>query len=62
MPRLSTAEACLPPLPDDAVFQLLVQGAPKVGHLCPETEILTFYLVILLGGTPVQQRKRCLSW
>lgn len=35
MPRLSTAEACLPPLPDDAVFQLLVSGAPKVGHLCP---------------------------
>ena len=33
MPRLSTAETCLPPLPDDAAFQLLVSGASKVGHL-----------------------------
>ncbi|CAL5227758.1 g10777 [Coccomyxa viridis] len=29
MPRLSTAETCLPPLPDDAAFQLLVSGASK---------------------------------
>ena len=30
MARVSTAEARLPSLPDDAVLQLLVAGAPKV--------------------------------
>lgn len=32
IPRMSTAEARLPPLPEDAVLQLLVAGAPKVGQ------------------------------
>ena len=35
IPRLSTAEARLAPLPGDAVFQLLAAGAPKVSRPRP---------------------------